>query len=74
MRDGRNRYEIRGAVLHDGMALSIDNQLIYIIMKKVTIPQEVLNDVVNNLKECNKAISMLCELLLSEEDSSEETK
>lgn len=43
-------------------------------MKKVTIPQEVLNDVVNNLKECNKAISMLCELLLSGEDSSEETK
>lgn len=56
------------------MALPINNQLTYIIMKKVTIPQGLLNDVINNLNEANKAISMLCELLLSKEDDSEENK
>ena len=38
-------------------------------MKKVTLPQEVINDVVNNIKECNKAVSMLCELLKSKCDN-----
>ncbi len=40
-------------------------------MKKVTIPQEVLNAVINNIKECNKAISTLSELLLSAKSSDE---
>ena len=59
-------------MLHDGMALPIYNQLNQrTIMKNVTIPQEVLNAVINNIKECNKAISTLSELLLSGESSDE---